>query len=333
MPLALSNLLLRSPGRSTVRRLERRIVAWLREWAGTGGSWDVSLIETRRFASGRLRRVFRARHDPSGRTVAVKTNSSARANRAEYMALETLHRSAAGTVLPLALSPGGEFFAIGWIDAPLLKHRMEAGDRHGALLLAGSWLAEVQRHTAGMVPTGRLVTGLRLPLWARPGSARYAIRCLRARSRRLARQAGRTVMLHGDFQPGNIFDFGNRIVVFDRIADIWGSPHLDVAKFLVYVAAQRARALESGRPWDGDNEGDRRSFFAGYGPVPQDELPQFDLAEDIMLYRKWQQYRRTGQGRLAQEMRLRGLVAGAVPDRRPGRLVDAGDGRPYWADR
>lgn len=305
---------------------EELLVHWLGEQYGDPGCWTVQKVSERGRAED-ARRLFRAeRRDPE-LNLAIKANADRAGNRRQFQALRNLSQAIEDCVAPIALGPDDRFFAMAWVDAPLLDTRMDGPGRAAALTRAGGWLARLQAATAGRPPRGSTLHSLRQPP-RREGTRAVAER-LRARMRQLPTRSGPTVMLHGDFHPGNLFDAEGGVLAFDRKFDRHGLPYTDAARFLISVADLRDRAAREDRRWSGDAEADRRRFFDGWGPLQERELPLFDLVEDVALFNRWDRLAQRGDDRLYGQVLARGLLDGATGISRPGRLVLQGSG-PQW---
>lgn len=297
---------------------------------GNAGGWEVEPI-SHRGPPGRERRVFRA-HDPAtGRSLAVKANALHLVNLRQYRALRSLRLHVEDCVTPFYIDPRWRFFVMEWVDAPPLLQRLheEGPGRDEALSRAGRWLAHLHEVTARRPSPGNWCHSMRLLIPYGTGPLRRAAGGLFARMRRISLGSGPTAMIHGDFQPGNLFDLGDRLVAFDRQSDRHGTVFFDVAWFLSHLADGRARAAQRGRPWPGEAEADRRAFLGGYGPVAEADLARFDLVEDLVLFRRWRYLIRRGNHRLDEQVRMRGLLDSEAPASRPGRLVAAPGGATW----
>lgn len=306
------------------------IDAWLSDHHPGVGPWSLQMVQHKVFPSGRERRLIRARADGARHSVAIKANSDRRTNRAEFAALAALARYTADVVAPLHLAENGQFFAMEWIDAEPFERRLDDASRPEALVRAGAWLGGLHRASRGLEPTGVRLRLPEPPLLVRRGDPGLAAARLRARLRRLPRARGPLVMLHGDAHCGNFFDTGTRIVAFDRTRDFFGLAQADLAKFLVDIAIRRERAAQAGRPWSEDADADRRRIFEGYGPVPEPDLAAFDLAEHLILFKKWHLDLRRGKRQFDGLMRRYGLLGHGGTEPGPGRLVADAAGGAAW---
>ncbi|MFV0245084.1 MAG: phosphotransferase family protein [Qingshengfaniella sp.] len=287
---------------------------------GDRGTWQIEL-ERSIGRTGRRRMLVRAGNPLTGQDVAIKVHAARQRNRSEFRALSHLHRRSQASVAPFFLGRGNGFFAMEWIDAPLMKRRLEGPDRAAALTALGAWLADL--HGSGPAPwsTWWRTPRLGLPLLDGTGPIGQATARLRARAARVPFD-GPIAVLHGDFHAGNFFDLDGRPVAFDREHDRVGSICFDLAKLLTDIADRRERAALEGRPWSGDADADRHAFFAGYGAVPGVVVALLDLIEDIGVYRLWARaLSRNKPPVLEAEMRQRGLIGTAGAATRPGRLV------------
>jgi hypothetical protein len=310
--------------------LEQRIREWLGQHFGKSATWTIKTYVKKSFSAGRERWILQALDPATDRRVALKTNSTKKSNRAEYEALRSLREQMPDSVAPLHLAPDGLFFALEWIDAPLLSDRMSGPDRPAAIERAGDWLRRLHDSTGGRSWAPSMKKGLQVPLWGGFGPAGGATARLRERRRAVSFKNGPVAMLHGDYYPGNLFDTGDRLLGFDRMTDEYGIKYLDAAKFLVNIMSRRKNALRLGQELPGTAETDRQHFFQGYGPLPGADLAVFDVVEDIIVYKKWRQHVRANKVSFDDEMRQRGLLEPVVPVVHPGRLVVGASGPPTW---
>lgn len=322
----------RESGSGTPPKIISRLRKALGRQFGDADGWAITVARKFGAASGRKRSIFRAHNATLGRTVALKAHSSRSRNWTEFRALQSLHRHTGDCVSPIFLDPGARFYAMDWIDAPLLSKQMNGPERQTSLILAGKWLAHL--HTArDRIPfLKRTVKFLHLPIWDRHRLVREVASKLRQRMRHVNVSSGPVAMLHGDIHLGNLFGTGERVVAFDREFDCYGLTFLDVAKILNDMADRRDQAAEQDLPWPDDAEIDRRLFFEGYGPLKEEDLPLFDLTEDLALFKKWRRKIRRGDNRYTNELGARGLLEGYGQTARPGRLVAGSGARgDYWS--
>lgn len=299
---------------------------------GDPEGWEIERV-SKHGPPGRERNVFFARNLDSGQRLAVKANSKPTANRQQYRALCNLRRHTRDCVTPLYLARDSRFFVMEWIDAPaLLKQLHVSGlEREQALARAGAWLARLQSATSERPPAGSRLHKVRLLTLFSRGPLRCAAANLAARMRCVPLQSGPVAMLHGDFQPGNLFDLGDRLVAFDRQSDRHGVSFFDAAWFLSHLSDTRDRLIRKKQPWPGELDADRRAFFEGYGPLDEDKLALFDLVEDLVLFSRWRYLLRRNNHRLDEQVRLRGLLDADQPASRPGRLVVRSSGGGLWS--
>lgn len=296
---------------------------------GATEGWVIETVMTRPGDKGLS--VIRARNETIGRDLAVKADKVRWRNADQYRAIKALFDAGTRCVAPYYLDPSQRFFVMDWIDAPLLTHRL-GGDDHDAWIRdVGRWLDNLQTVT-GREPGGR-VKPYRFRLSSRSPDKTVAD-VWKPLVRRLKKadlyEAG-LVRLHGDFHPGNVFCASDGVVVFDPQRDRFGNPFQDVARFLLGLGLARQEADEHGRPWAGDAETDRKSFFDGYGPLRHDRVWLFDLIEEFIVAKTWRRLRRKdregGPCRyLESELERRGLLGGDPEGVRPGRLVVPADG-------
>ena len=291
-------------------------------------SWSIKMIHEKRL-TGRQHRLFRARDRETGRTIAIKADSVTRRNREQYGALRSLRQKTEACVSPLYLAHDDRFFAMEWIEAPLLVHELHGPARHEALALAGDWLARLQSATMRSPIFCMRRHKLRLSDGKEDAAAQRAFRGILTRMKRVSRRLRRVSMLRGDFHPANLFYTGAGILAFDRQFDKYGPPFYDVATFLLDVELIRQIAEKSGSPHPGDIEADRQAFFDGYGPLQERDLALYDLVEDVVLSQKWRNDRLRGKNWRDDLMKARGLLE--LDDRRtrPGRPVAAPAGT-HW---
>lgn len=296
--------------------------------------WDIERISKRGLA-GYERCVFRASNRETGQRLAIKANSSPGTNRQQYKALCNLRQRTSDCVTPFYLARDGRFFVMEWIDAPPLLKRLHVAhpEREQALVRAGAWLARLQSATADQVPAGSRIHRVRLLAWFSRGQLGRAAAGLAARMRRVPLRTGPVAMLHGDFQPGNLFDTGDRLLAFDRQSDRHGVRFFDAAWFLSHLSDARDRLAGKKQPWPGDPETDRRAFFEGYGPLQEEQLALFDLVEDLVLFSRWRYLTRRKNHRLDEQVRMRGLLGSDRPAFRPGRLVGQSSGGVFWTEK
>jgi Ser/Thr protein kinase RdoA (MazF antagonist) len=220
-----------------------------------------------------------------------------------------------------------------WVDAPLLMDRLPGPDRQPDITRVGAWLARLHATTAKHPLLAPRQRGVPLPDVETGGLAEEVARSLRERMGALRLRSGPTAMLHGDFHPGNLFVSGKRILAFDRKYDASGTIFFDIATFLVDIAHLRNLASTAGKPWPGNMEADRQSFFAGYGAISEKHLALHDLIEDLIVFRRW--YHRFVQQDehrwFEEQLRVRGLPDRAEGIARPGRLVSLRRGGAQWS--
>lgn len=202
-----------------------------------------------------------------------------------------------------------------------------SGDlRRQGLVKAGAWLARL--HSAQVRAAQTLQDIGNLP-FLRPTHdpvLNHARAALVTRIGGLRATLPASVMLHGDFHPGNLFDTGQGLLAFDREVAIVGLAYWDVAFFLLSVAQARALAVGTAAAWTDDNDDDRRSFFQGYGALARRSVALLDLIEDLTLFRRWRYVRRFYPAYrrfrfLNETMRDRGLLEQPATVAHPGRLV------------
>lgn len=306
-----------------------RMISWLEASCGGQGAWDVELVKSVG-PVGRQRQIMRADNHKTGQSIGLKTNSSARQTKAEFDALWAMKNTVSDSVTPLHLDPEGQFFALEWVDAPVLNERIRSGDRAAATREAGEWLARLHNASRGMDVDNGQKREISLPFWTGFGPVGRARRRMRRRLGQLTIPPKSSVLLHGDFHPGNLFDTPDGLIGFDRSANLVGLPYFDVAKYLIFIHSLRALEKRTGVKVAGSEAGDRKAFFEGYGPIPVADLPLYDLVEDTILFRKWRSAFTSGSDRYDLEMQNRGLFGPKKPEIRPLRLVSRGAGETEW---
>lgn len=306
-----------------------QMTSWLEASYGGQGAWDVTLVKSVG-PFGRQRQIMRAENPKIGQVIGLKTNSSARQTKAEFDALGAMKIAQPESVTPLHLDPKSGFFALEWIDAPVLIERVRSGDRAAATREAGAWLAQLHGAPSERDPKTGQDRGISLPFWTGFGPVGRAQRRMRRRLRGLKGPQTSTVMLHGDFHPGNLFDTHRGLVGFDRSANLFGLPYFDVAKYLIFAHSLRVLEQRTGTVANGNEEADRKAFFEGYGPISDVDLPLYDLIEDMILFRKWRSAFTSGSARYDLEMQNRGLLGAVTQVIRPLRLVSRKSGTTEW---
>lgn len=316
-----------------------RLQRWLSRHYGRRQAWHMDLIRNAG-RSGRGRRILRLRND-DGQSIAIKSHDSRLRNRSEFHALRKLHEAAPDSIAPIYLARDFKYYAMEWLEAPLLSAALGRGDHAERITQAGAWLAGLHAHAAprrfletrlpNLQISGLDLSRFRSP---RPGSeaTRLASGRLRQRLRKAPLAKGPRAVLHGDFHAGNLFVLPDRVIGFDREDDGTGLTFLDSARFLVDLGQRRRDASATGETWGGDAEADRRLFFDAYGPLRAADLATYDAIEDALAFRVWRRQMRRGQSGMTAEIQARGLLGDDTPQRRPARLVARADGSVIWSD-
>ena len=275
------------------------------------------------------RRVLKAVNPETGHAVTVKIHGSRLRCLSEFLAMRRLHRLTRACVAPLMIARDARFVVSEWIDAPLVSDLYPTSARAAALQDVGAWLRRLHAQARRGKPRLTATYRLRIAAPDSEGEVAQAVARLTEREERVTQSSSAVTMLHGDCHGGNFFAEGRRLLAFDRERDLFGIGFIDVAKFLIDLELRRDRAARAGRPWDGDADEDRRSFFAGYGPVAPEDLALFDFIEDAMAFRLW----KAAADRLhvlQRAMRGRALLDGDGATMRPGRLVGPSPNACAW---
>ena len=195
--------------------LETAIVSALAR-SVAAGTWQLRHLAAKRQDASRRRHLLRADHVESTRALAIKVHSQPRVTAREVAAMTQLSELTPDSLAPVYVDPENRFYALPWCEAPSLWPRIEAGDRAGALRLAGAWLARL--HAAGpAVPSfKRSYANLGLPDPAQDLDLGHAVAALARRKAGVNLRAGPMVWLHNDVGPDNFFDLGDRLIGYDR---------------------------------------------------------------------------------------------------------------------
>ncbi len=295
------------------------------------GCWDLKVIAQR--GSKDLRRVvLRAQNLKTDYTLALKINVDQDVNHKEFTALKEMHAETRDSVTPVFICEDNRFFLLEWVTGPELSNLVSGEDRSALLKRAGRWLADLQARTRGRPATlaAKIVT--RLPHYFDDILGAEIARNLRARTTAIKLDEFSTAMIHGDYSVRNIFDSGDRLIVFDRKYDGYGPVVYDALFFLSQLEEQRDLAASNGEPWSGDADADRRDFFEGYGPMPIQDVAVFDILEDLVVAKRWhRRHQDYGETVLNRQMENCGLLTTDIVRKRPGRLVLKEDGATEWS--
>ena len=297
---------------------------------GDPDGWAFELV-----SRGGGRSVLSASQKSSGRRVAVKFNGSNQKNREQFRALDGMHRAGVDCVRPLFFDDEGRFLVLEWVDAPLLIQELASPQRNALILKSGQWLARLQQSTVGSAKLLSKVRSMRIPKSDGDETIAEASARLKKRMKRANLPRKELVKLHGDFHVENVFCAPDRLPVFDPHFDGYGNPFEDAARFLLSLALSRQVAAEAGRPWPGDAEMDRWSFFGGYGALRNEHIGLYDLIEDYIYFTTWLRHRRRRPDCarcrfLERELKVRGVLDSANTGPRPGRLAVGPGGTPIW---
>ncbi|MDO5706498.1 MAG: phosphotransferase [Paracoccus sp. (in: a-proteobacteria)] len=253
--------------------------------ARLGSRWSLRMIYHRMRPAG-VQRVWHARSE-DGRDLAIKAGATPDSTRMQFDALIAMVRANPDSVAPWFIAPDDSFFAMDWVQAPVLKARMQDAGRLDLLRDAGRWLRRLHTTTRALRP--RFDAGSRGDLLYPGQGADYhaVIRELAHRRNRLRVRYAWFSLLHGDFHPGNLFADRARVIGFDPPRIAFGPRHGDVANFLVLLRVYRHHALYQGRGWPDSYHHDKAAFLDGYGAPLLPRSARLRFMVDLKTARLW----------------------------------------------
>ena len=283
------------------------------------GSWQLRRVVSRDKSEG-FEAVFHARA-ADGRQLAVKQCAHPRKTINEYHALQRLAESSGESLRAFALDPQSRFFAMEWVDAPLVKQMMHEPNRLELIQAAGRWLRRLHDRTWRTTPLRDPAMEGALLIDPQGSCFRELDRRLARRRRRLGIRRSGHALLHTDYHIGNIFAGPNGLIPFDPTARRRGMPVFDLADFLTVLMVYRHHAAFQGRPWPDSRAVDRREFLKGYGRFSWPQRRLMGFAQDLKIARMWHHHaklrtltplQKAEHELLDAEMRRRGLLPKAL---------------------
>lgn len=167
--------------------LRTRLQRWLANRYGQAQSWHIDLIRSAG-KRGRNRRILRARN-AQGYAIAVKSHDSRLRNRREYHALRKLHDTMSDSIAPIYLAHDCKYYAMEWVDGPLLSRSLGQSDHAVRIAQTGQWLARLHAHATPRRLCETRLPDLQLP-WRR-GSGEIAVATTRLKQRLRTLEPGR----------------------------------------------------------------------------------------------------------------------------------------------